>query len=164
MDLEQRELILSILSRADTLSVATVREDGWPQATVVSFVNDDLDLYFGTTFHSQKLENIARDSRVSATVTLGYGSSKPIQALSLAAEAERVTDPGELLKVAGLVLKKFPRPGPPAPAAVLEGVAVVRLRPTIVSLLDYSRTFGQTDLIERGDRQAPSDHRDERLP
>jgi len=164
LDLEQRELILSILSRADTLTVATVREDGWPQATVVSFVNDDLDLYFGTTFHSQKLENIARDSRVSATVTPEHGPSKPIQAISLAAVAQRVTDPGELLNVAGLVLKKFPRPGPPAPAGVLEGVAVVRLRPTIVSLLDYSRSFGQTDLIELGDRQASPDHRDERLP
>ncbi|MFA4893431.1 MAG: pyridoxamine 5'-phosphate oxidase family protein [Brevundimonas sp.] len=157
-------MILSILSRADTLTVATVREDGWPQATVVSFVNDDLDLYFGTTFHSQKLENIARDSRVSATVTPEHGPSKPIQAISLAAVAQRVTDPGELLNVAGLVLKKFPRPGPPAPAGVLEGVAVVRLRPTIVSLLDYSRSFGQTDLIELGDRQASPDHRDERLP
>ena len=164
MDLEQRELILSILSRADTLTVATVREDGWPQATVVSFVNDDLDLYFGTTFHSQKLENIARDSRVSATVTPEHETSNPIQAISLAAVAQRVTDPGELLNVAGLVLKKFPRPGPPAPAGVLEGVAVVRLRPTIVSLLDYSRSFGQTDLIELGDRQASPDHRDERLP
>jgi hypothetical protein len=164
LDLEQRELILSILGRADTLTVATVREDGWPQATVVSFVNDDLDLYFGTTFHSQKLENIARDSRVSATVTPEHETSKPIQAISLAAVAQRVTDPGELLNVAGLVLKKFPRPGPPAPAGVLEGVAVVRLRPTIVSLLDYSRSFGQTDLIELGDRQASPDHRDERLP
>ena len=164
MELEQRRLILSILRRADTLTVATVREDGWPHATVVSFVNDDLDLYFGTAPHSQKMENIARDSRVSATVTPEHEASKPIQAISLAAEAERVTDPGELLKVAGLVLKKFPRPGPPAPAAVLEGVAVVRLRPTIVSLLDYSRSFGQKDLIELGDRQASPGHRNDRLP
>ena len=159
MELEQRQLILSILRRAATLTVATVREDGWPQATVVSFVNDDLDLYFGTAPHSQKMENIARDSRVSATVTPEHDRSKDIQAISLAAEAERVTDAGELLRVADLVLKKFPRPGPLAPAAVLEGVAVVRLRPTIVSLLDYSRSFGQTDLIELGDSQASPDHR-----
>jgi len=160
----QRQLILSILSRADTLTVATVREDGWPHATVVSFVNDDLDLYFGTAPHSQKIENIARDSRVSATVTPEHETSKDIQAISLAAEAERVTDPGELLKVAGLVLKKFPRPGPPAPAVVLEGVAVVRLRPTVVSVLDYSRTFGQTHLIDLRDDQASSGRRDDRRP
>ncbi len=164
MELEQRRLILSILRQADILTVATVREDGWPHATVVSFVNDDLDLYFGTAPHSQKMENIARDPRVSATVTPEHETSKPIQAISLAAEAERVTDPGELLKVADLVLKKFPRPGSPARSAVLEGVVVVRLRPTIVSLLDYSRSFGWTDLIELGDRQASPDHQDDRLP
>lgn len=153
MEPEQRQLILTILGRADTLTVATVREDGWPQATVVSFVNDGLDLYFGTSPHSQKIVNIARDARASATVTPAHETSQDIQALSLAAEAERVTDAGELLRVADLVLKKFPRPGSPAPPAVLEGVAVVRLRPTIVSVLDYRRGFGQTELLDlRADR------------
>ncbi|OMG60554.1 pyridoxamine 5'-phosphate oxidase family protein [Brevundimonas sp. ZS04] len=160
MELEQRQLILSILGRADTLTVATVREDGWPHATVVSFVNDELDIYFGTAPHAQKIGNIARDSRVSATVTPDHETSKDIQAISLAARAERVTDPGELLRVADLVLRKFPRPGRPAPAAVLEGVVVVRLRPTIVSVLDYSRTFGQTELIDLRDDQAPRSRQD----
>lgn len=154
MELEQRQLILTILRRADTLSVATVREDGWPQATVVSFVSEDLDIYFGTAPNSQKIENISRDPRVSATITPEHETSKNIQALSLAALAEQVSDPAELLKVADLVLKKFPRPGLPERAAVLDGVVVVRLRPTIVSLLDYSQSFGQTDLIELGDSQA----------
>lgn len=31
---------------------------------------------------------------------------------------------------------------------MLEGVAVVRLRRTIVSVLNYSRTFGQTELVD----------------
>jgi len=76
LELEQRQLILSILGRADTLTVATVREDGWPHATVVSFVNDELDIYFGTAPHSQKIGNIARDSRVSATVTPDHETSR----------------------------------------------------------------------------------------
>ena len=154
MEFEQRQLILSILRRADTLTVATVREGGWPQATVVSFVNEDLDIYFGTAPNSQKIGNISRDPRVSATVTPEHETSENIEALSLAALAGRVSDPAELLKVADLVLKKFPRQRLPARAAVLDGVAVVRLRPTIVSLLDYSQSFGQTDLIELGDSQA----------
>ena len=164
MDIEQRSLILSILSKAKTLTVATVREDGWPHATVVSFVNEDLDLYFGTDPQSQKVRNIARDPRVSATVTPPYETSKDIQAISLAAEAERVMDAAELLRVADLVLEKFPRPGRPAPAKALEGVVVVRLRPTLVSVLDYSRTFGQTDLIDLRDDQASPGRRDNRLP
>jgi len=43
---------------------------------------------------------------------------------------------------------------------VLEGVVVVRLRPTIVSVLDYSRTFGQTELIDLRDDQAPRSRQD----
>lgn len=164
MEPEQRQLILSILGRADTLTVATVREDGWPQATVVNFVNDDLGIYFGTAPHSQKIGNIVRDPRVSVTVTPGHETSKDIQALSLAAKAEPVTDAGELSRVADLVLKKFPRQGRPARAAVLEGVAVVRLRPTIVSVLDYSRTFGQTELIDLLAGQASPGLRDNPLP
>jgi nitroimidazol reductase NimA-like FMN-containing flavoprotein (pyridoxamine 5'-phosphate oxidase superfamily) len=164
LEIEQRRLILSILGQAATLTLATVREDGWPHATVVSFVNDDLNLYFGTDLLSQKIRNIARDPRVSATVTPRFETSRDIQALSLAAEAERVTDAAELARVADLVLKKFPRPGRPAPAEVLEGVAVVRLRPTVVSVLDYSETFGQTDLIVLRADPAPSGRRDSRSP
>lgn len=44
MEFEQRRLILSILGQAGTLTLATVREDGWRHTTVVSFVNDDLNL------------------------------------------------------------------------------------------------------------------------
>ena len=97
------------------------------------------------------------------TITPEREGSKPVQAISLAGMAERVRDAGELLRVAGLVLKKFPRPAPPLPAAVLEGLAVVRLRPTVISLLDYSRSFGQTDLIDLGDSQASPDHPQDRL-
>lgn len=40
LEVEKRNLILSILGRAKTLTVATLRDDGWPHATVVSFVNE----------------------------------------------------------------------------------------------------------------------------
>lgn len=157
MEVEQRKLILTILGRAKTMTVATLRDDGWPHATVVSFVNEDLNIYFGSDPQSQKISNIARDRRVSATITPDYGTSRDIQAISLAAEAERVTDAEELLLVAGLVLRKFPRPGNFSSETVLDSLAVVRMRPTIVSVLDYSRTFGQTDLVDvRVDQGSPS--------
>tara|TARA_R110000787_G_scaffold135945_1_gene248357 strand:+ start:135 stop:440 length:306 start_codon:yes stop_codon:yes gene_type:complete len=101
---------------------------------------------------------------VSATITPRFETSRDTQALSLAAEAERVTDDAELAREADLVLKKFPRPGRPAPAEVLEGVAVVRLRPTVVSVLDQSKTFGETYLFDlRADPASPG-RRDSRSP
>ena len=50
----QREQIVSILDAADDLTIATVREDGYPQATTVSFASDGLSIYFGTWSKSQK--------------------------------------------------------------------------------------------------------------
>jgi nitroimidazol reductase NimA-like FMN-containing flavoprotein (pyridoxamine 5'-phosphate oxidase superfamily) len=63
-----KQEILSILDDANDMTIATVREDGYPQATTVSYVNDGLAIYFGCAANSQKAKNLARDSKVSLTV------------------------------------------------------------------------------------------------
>ena len=70
MDPRLKKEILSILDDADDMTIATVREDGYPQATTVSYVNDGLNVYFGCAANSQKARNLARDSKVSLTVNL----------------------------------------------------------------------------------------------
>lgn len=147
MDIDQRARILAILESANDLALATLREDGWPQATTVSFVNDGLNVYFGTNAVSQKARNIARDPRVSATLTLAYRTWDDIKGLSLAARAERVGDPLEMQDVAALVLKKFADVGKYVRDDPLDQLAVFRLRPVVFSLLDYSRGFGWTELV-----------------
>jgi nitroimidazol reductase NimA-like FMN-containing flavoprotein (pyridoxamine 5'-phosphate oxidase superfamily) len=87
----QRQQAISILDAAIDLTVATVRPDGYPQATTVSFVNDGLAIYFGTWTQSQKAENLARCDKVSVTVDLPYESWNEIKGLSLGARARRVT-------------------------------------------------------------------------
>ena len=47
MDPELSQEIISILDDANDMTIATVREDGYPQATTVSYVNDGLKIYFG---------------------------------------------------------------------------------------------------------------------
>ena len=44
MDPGLRQEIVSILSDANDMTIATVREDGYPQATTVSYVNDGLTI------------------------------------------------------------------------------------------------------------------------
>ncbi len=66
----QRDFIVSIIDGAADLTIATLRADGWPQATTVSFASDGLAVYFGTNGKSQKAQNINRDDRVSATIVL----------------------------------------------------------------------------------------------
>ena len=44
MDPTLKREIISILDDADDMTIATVREDGYPQATTVSYVNEGLTM------------------------------------------------------------------------------------------------------------------------
>ncbi|MFO1143736.1 MAG: pyridoxamine 5'-phosphate oxidase family protein [Amaricoccus sp.] len=147
-DLQNR--ILDILSRTKDMTLATVRPDGAPQATVVSFANDGMTLYFGCGAGSQKAANIAREPRVSVTVTPPYSSWDTIEGLSMAATAREVTASGELAAVGELMRDRFPQLADAVPpeAGMMK---VFHLRPHFVSVLDYGKGFGHTDLVRVGD-------------
>jgi nitroimidazol reductase NimA-like FMN-containing flavoprotein (pyridoxamine 5'-phosphate oxidase superfamily) len=87
MDPAQTEEIVSILNEANDMTIATVREDGYPQATTVSYVNDGLTIYFGCAAESQKAKNIARNPKISLTVNLPYASWDEIRGLSVGGKA-----------------------------------------------------------------------------
>jgi len=74
MDPALKDEIVSILDGATDMTIATIREDGYPQATTVSYVNNGLAIYFGCAAQSQKAKNIARSAKVSLTVNLPYAS------------------------------------------------------------------------------------------
>ena len=57
MDDALREEILSVLKGASDMTIATIRPDGYPQATTVSYVSDGLTIYFGCAAESQKAEH-----------------------------------------------------------------------------------------------------------
>jgi hypothetical protein len=83
---------------------------------------------------------------VSFTVDDDQEDWRKIQGLSVAAKAEIVTSPKEIARVADLLLNKFPQireMGPFDPSAM----TFVRLTPQVISVLNYTRGFGHTDLI-----------------
>ncbi len=43
------------------MTIATLRPDGWPQATTVAYANEGLTIYFVCGPDSQKATNLARD-------------------------------------------------------------------------------------------------------
>lgn len=141
------EQIKSILAKGQDMTIATVREDGFPQATTVSYVSDGLTVYFGCDPNSQKARNIARCNKVSLTVDLAYDDWNEIQGVSMAALAERITDPQEIEIIGKLMLDKFPQVAAVIPEETGE-VALYRVSPKVVSVLDYSKGFGHTDLVE----------------
>jgi nitroimidazol reductase NimA-like FMN-containing flavoprotein (pyridoxamine 5'-phosphate oxidase superfamily) len=147
MDSDLREEILSILKASGEMTVATVRPDGYPQATTVNYVSDGFVIYFGCAAESQKVRNIACNDKVSLTVTLPSFSWEDIRGLSIGGRAAPVTDAQEISRVSELMLRKFPQILRYALTGK-KGVFLVRITPEVISVLDYRKEFGHTDLVE----------------
>lgn len=107
MDDKLKRKIAAILDAHRIMTVATLRSDGWPQATTVGYANDALTLYFLCGLDSQKAANIARDSRVSVTIDHDTDQVMEITGLSMAARAEPVLDHAEGEKVLRLLMAKY---------------------------------------------------------
>ncbi|GLS38958.1 pyridoxamine 5'-phosphate oxidase [Mesorhizobium tianshanense] len=149
MDEELKKKILTLLDQHRIMTIATLRPDGWPQATTVGYVNEGLALYFLCGLDSQKAANLARDDRVSVTIDHDTPDLMAITGLSMAAHAKAVADPAEAAKVLGMLPLKYPEQVAPLPVPMPtpEDVRIFRVTPTVISVLDYSKGFGHTDLV-----------------
>jgi nitroimidazol reductase NimA-like FMN-containing flavoprotein (pyridoxamine 5'-phosphate oxidase superfamily) len=149
MDETTKQKILSLLNEHRIMTLATLRPDGWPQATTVGYVNDGLTLYFLCGLESQKATNIAKDDRVSLTIDHDTDQIMEITGLSMAARATAVTDPAEAQRVINMMPLKYPaqRTALPGPMPKPEEVRIFRLTAVVISVLDYSKGFGHTDLV-----------------
>lgn len=145
-----KQQILSLLNEHRIMTLATLRPDGWPQATTVGYANDGLVLYFICSPESQKAANLALDNRVSLTIDHDTAQVMEIKGLSMAGHASVVSDPAELETAGSLLMAKYPPQigAPPLPTAA--DIRIFRVTPTVISVLDYSKGFGHTDLVTCG--------------
>ena len=148
MDDTTRRKILTLLDQHRVMTIATLRPDGWPQATTVGYASEGLTIYFLCGLDSQKAANLARDNRVSLTIDHDTPQVMDITGLSMAARAAPVLDPAEGEKVLRMLIAKYPPQGNlplamPTPA----DVRLFRLTPSVISVLDYAKGFGHTDLV-----------------
>ena len=137
---------VQILADNRVMAISTLRPDGWPQTTMVSYANDELLIYFIVSRQSQKFANIERDDRVSIALGRDFHDPATVKALSIAARASEVRDPKQRKQAVGLLLDRHPglrRLEPPEPSHS----AVMRALPEIVTILDYSKGFGHADLL-----------------
>lgn len=138
--------IIELLDQHRIMAMATNRVDGWPQATFVSYANDGLIIYCFVPRDGQKFANLTRDPRLSIAIGSDVRQPLQIRGLSMAAQASVVSDRGEISHAYALRLKRFPeykvmpQPDPTA-------VPLLRITPSVVSILDYSKGFGHTDLV-----------------
>ena len=151
MDETIRRKILALLDAHRIMTIATLRPDGWPQATTVGYVNEGLVLYFLCGLESQKAANIARDDRVSLTIDHDTPDIMRITGLSMAARAKPVLDRAEAERILRLLPGKYPEQSTPLPMPMpmptADQVRIFRIEPVVISVLDYSLGFGHTDLV-----------------
>jgi nitroimidazol reductase NimA-like FMN-containing flavoprotein (pyridoxamine 5'-phosphate oxidase superfamily) len=144
-----KEKAIEILEQHHLMAISTLRPDGWPQNTMVSFANEDILIYFAISRGSQKFANIARDNRVSLVIGRDFHDPATIKALSIAARADEVREPKQRERAIDLLLdrhpglKKLERPS-------FEHSALMRANPEIITILDYSKGFGHADLLTVG--------------
>ena len=140
---------VQILDQYRLMALATLRADGWPQATMVNYANDGLLLYFIISKNSQKYANINRDSRVSIVIGRDFDNPADIKALSIAANASEIRDPAQRERAIHLVLERHPGLAKFG-GLDLKQSAVMRAYCSIVTILDYSKGFGHADLLTVG--------------
>lgn len=144
-----KQKAIDILQQNRLMGISTVRPDGWPQATMVSYANEDILIYFIVSRQSQKFANIQRDNRVSLVIGHDFHDPSTIKALSIAGRASEISDPRQRHRAVELLLERHPglrRLERPEPGHS----AVMRANPEIITILDYAKGFGHADLLTVG--------------
>jgi hypothetical protein len=88
----------------------------------------------------------ARDNRISLTIDHDVSDPMAITGLSMAAQAQPVTDLIEVAKAMNLLQTRYPEYAA-FPMPKPEDIAVYRVFPKVISVLDYSKGFGHSDLV-----------------
>lgn len=147
---EARAMAIGLLNAQNDLTLATIRPDGYPQATTVSFANDGLTIYIGIGMDSQKAHNICHSDKVSLALTAPYEDWTQIRGLSMSGRAAIVVNGDEQARVARLMVARYPQlkemMATPGPQPWSGNMALLRITPEVISVLDYTRGFGHTDL------------------
>lgn len=141
-----QKFILNQLKHHNIMSLATVRADGFPQATTVGYANDGLDLYFCCDRVSQKMRNLRRSSKVSLTIDHDTKNWSRIKGLSMGARARVLSKPGDVTRAFELLARKFPEMRKISKKDLAD-TAFVKVTPKVISVLNYSKGFGHTDLV-----------------
>jgi general stress protein 26 len=147
MDEATRKFVLDIIEQAKDLTLATIREDGYPQATTVSFGHDGLTIYVSVGRHSQKAENIRHCNKISLTVNAPYSDWQHIKGVSLGGVAEILEEPADIQAAEACLIKRFPQVKEWATPDVMQEVVFLKIEPQIISVLDYEKGFGHTELV-----------------
>lgn len=143
--------ILKVLDESGEMSLATCRPDGFPQATTVNFVHDRLILYCAVGLDSQKAHNIRTNGKVSATINRPERDWHDLQGLSIGGTARILAIEAEMRDAADRLLRRFPHLRQfirGTDAVPWTGMLFIAITPIVISILDYRKRFGYTELVQ----------------
>jgi nitroimidazol reductase NimA-like FMN-containing flavoprotein (pyridoxamine 5'-phosphate oxidase superfamily) len=136
------------------MSISTVRPDGWPQTTIVGYVNDGFEIFFMIFRSSQKFENIQRDDRISIAVAAEPADLSDLKAVYAGAHASEITDPKEREEAWRLIMQRHSNlAGFQLPDA--GDAAFMRATCKYVSMLDFSQGIGHREQLTIDDQGVP---------
>ncbi|GAB3628939.1 hypothetical protein PTE30175_00497 [Pandoraea terrae] len=151
IDAKLKRFVLAVIESGRDLSLATRRPDGLPQANTVNYANDGLVLYFAAAATSQKIANIQACAKVSLTINTPYNVWTEIKGLSMAATAEVLADDtAESREAMQRLLAKFIAAWGMSPPAEAGHIVYVRVTPTLINAINYSRGFGYNERADIG--------------
>ena len=126
------------------MAISTVRPDGWPQTTMVGYVNRGFEVFFLIFRSSQKYANIQHDDRVSIAVAPEPTRLEDLRAVYAGVHAVEITEQRERDEVWRLLMQRDSNLGgfkiPEATEA-----AFMRMNCKYVSLLDFTQAVGHRE-------------------
>jgi general stress protein 26 len=147
MDKALKSKILEVLRSHHTMALATIRPDGYPQATTVYYIHDEFTLYFAIDAASQKAGNITLNNKVSVAIASEDQDFYKLRGFSMSGIATRVVDERRVGELSLRLFRAFPQSKRFVPEDPKQ-LAVFEIAPVAVSLVDYASGFGKTYLIE----------------
>lgn len=145
--------IFKVLDESGEMSLGTCRPDGFPQVTTVNFAHEELLLYCAVGLDSQKAHNIRANPRVSAAINRPKRDWHDLQGLSIGGTARILTLEPEMRVAAERLLRRFPHLRQFIGGTDLmpwAGMLFIEIVPKVISILDYRKRFGHTELVELG--------------
>ena len=131
------------------MALATVKDDGSPYCSIVSYVNKGVTIFFMTDPSSQKGKNIQFCPKVAVAVSEDYLDWDKIEGVQLTGSVEWITDPAELKQVQQMFAQKYPQVHKylAGYGVTIDIIPFLRITAKTINYLDYSKGFNHWDTL-----------------
>ena len=135
---------ITILNNYRMMAISTVRPDGWPQTTMVGYVNRGFEVFFLIFRSSQKYANLQHDDRVSIAIAPEPTRLEDLRAVYAGGHAREITAQRDREEVWRLLMQRDSNlDGFKIPEAT--EAAFMRMTCKYISVLDFGQGIGHRE-------------------